>query len=457
MAIEITLFERNHWLNTQALNQDIMDPGSRKTEKQAAFKFVIRAFRYRNYRLFFGGQGVSLVGTWMQQIGMIWLVYRLTGSAFLLGLIGFTGQVPTFVLTSFAGVFADRIDRRKLLLATQIFAMIQAFLLAFLTLTGAIAVWHLIVLSIFLGLINSLDIPARQSFVVDMVENKEDLGNAIALNSFMFNGARLVGPSIAGLLIGIVGEGICFLLNGISFLAIIIALLAMNIRKKKIKSKHAPIIQGLKDGYAYAFGFPPIRYIILLLGLISLMGMPYLVLMPIFAKDILHGGPHTLGFLMGATGIGALIGAAFLASRKSILGLWRLIVIASNIFGLGLIAFSFSRHIQLSLCMMLLTGFGMIVQMASSNTILQTIVDEDKRGRIMSFYAMAFMGMAPFGSLMAGSLASRIGAPTTLMISGIACIIGSLLFLTKLPLMRRIVKPIYVQMGIIREMPTELQ
>lgn len=434
-----------------------MDSGSRNTQKQAAFRFIIRAFRYRNYRLFFGGQGLSLIGTWMQQIGMSWLVYRLTGSAFLLGLIGFTGQVPTFVLTTFAGVFADRIERRKLLFATQVSAMIQAFILAFLTLTGAVAIWHLIVLSIFLGLINALDVPARQSFVVDIVQNKEDLGNAIALNSFMFNSARLLGPSIAGLLIGIVGEGVCFLLNGISFLAIIIALLAMKIPKKKIKSKHAPIIQGLKDGYAYAFGFPPIRYIILLLGLVSFMGMPYIVLMPIFAKDILHGGPHTLGFLMGATGVGALAGAAFLASRKSVLGLGRIIVIASSIFGLGLIAFSFSRHLQLSLCMMLLTGFGMIVQMASSNTILQTIVHEDKRGRIMSFYAMAFMGMAPFGSLMAGSLASRIGAPATLMLSGIACIIGSLLFLTKLPLIRRIVKPIYIQMGIIREMPSEFQ
>jgi len=434
-----------------------MVPGSRKAHRQATFKFIIRAFRYRNYRLFFGGQGLSLIGTWMQQIGMSWLVYRLTGSAFLLGLIGFTGQVPTFVLTSFAGVFADRIERRKLLLATQLAAMIQAFILAFLTLTGVVAIWHLIVLSIFLGLINALDVPARQSFVVDMVENKEDLGNAIALNSFMFNSARLLGPSIAGLLIGIVGEGVCFLLNGISFLSIIIALLAMKIPKKKAKSKHAPIIQGLKDGYTYAFGFPPIRYIILLLGLISFMGMPYIVLMPVFAKDVLHGGPHTLGFLMGATGIGALAGAAFLASRKSVLGLGKIIVIASSIFGLGLIAFSFSRHLPLSLCMMLLTGFGMIVQMASSNTILQTIVHEDKRGRIMSFYAMAFMGMAPFGSLTAGSLASRIGAPATLMLSGIACIIGALLFLTKLPLMRRIVKPIYIQMGIIREMPSEFQ
>jgi MFS family permease len=427
------------------------------SDKQSTLTFLVRAFRYRNYRLFFGGQGISLIGTWMQQIAMSWLVYRLTNSAFLLGLIGFAGQIPTFVLTSIAGVFADRWDRRRLLILTQVLAMLQAFLLAFLTFTGHIAVWHLVVLSLFLGMINALDIPVRQSFVIDLVENKDDLGNAIALNSVMFNGARLVGPSIAGLLISIVGEATCFFLNGISFLAIVIALLAMNIPGKKRKSESMPFFQGLKDGYQYTFGFAPTRYIILLLGLISMMGMPYLVLMPIFAKDILHGGPHTLGFLMGASGIGALIGALYLASRKTVLGLGRLIVISSGTFGLGLIVFSLSRYNQLSLLMMLLTGFGMIVHMAASNTILQTIVDEDKRGRIMSFYAMAFMGMAPFGSLLAGSLASKIGAPNTLVISGLACIIGSLLFLTKLPLIRELVRPIYAQMGIIREMPTELQ
>lgn len=434
-----------------------MEHGPSSSEQRTTLNFLVRAFRYRNYRLFFSGQGISLVGTWMQQIAMSWLVYRLTNSAFLLGLIGFAGQIPTFVLTSVAGVFADRWDRRKLLILTQVLAMFQAFLLAFLTLMGHIAVWHLFILSVFLGLINALDIPVRQSFVIDLVENRDDLGNAIALNSVMFNGARLVGPSIAGLLIGIVGEGACFFLNGVSFFAVVVALLAMNIPERKRESETLSFIQGLRDGYRYTFGFAAIRYIILLLGLISLMGMPYLVLMPIFARDILHGGPHTLGFLMGASGVGALIGAIYLASRKTVLGLGRLMVISSGTFGIGLIVFSFSNYIQLSLCMMLLTGFGMIVHMASSNTILQTIVDEDKRGRIMSFYAMAFMGMAPFGSLLAGSLASKIGAPTTLTISGLACVVGSLLFLTKLPLIRKLVRPIYVQMGIIREIPTDLQ
>jgi MFS family permease len=434
-----------------------MENNQSNSAKQSTFKFLLRAFRYRNYRLFFGGQGVSLVGTWMQQIAISWLVYRLTDSAFLLGFVGFAGQVPTFLLTSVAGVFADRWDRRKLLVLTQVLAMLQAFLLAFLTYMGHIAVWHLVILSIFLGLINALDIPVRQSFVIDLVENKDDLGNAIALNSVMFNGARLVGPSIAGLLISIVGEATCFFLNGISFLAIVVALLAMNVLERKRVSEPLPFFQGLRDGYRYTFGFAPTRYIILLLALTSMMGMPHLVLMPVFARDILHGGPHTLGFLMGASGIGALIGALYLASKKTVLGLGRLIVISSSAFGLGLIVFSASRYIQLSLCMMLLTGFGMIVHMASSNTILQTIVDEDKRGRIMSFYAMAFMGMAPFGSLMAGSLASKIGAPNTLIISGCACVIGSLLFLTKLPLIRQLVRPIYVKIGVIRELPTELQ
>jgi MFS family permease len=431
--------------------------GPPNSGQRANLTFLIRALHYRNYRLFFSGQGISLVGTWMQQIAISWLVYRLTDSAFLLGLIGFAGQIPTFLLAPVAGVFADRHDRRKLLVLTQTLAMSQAFVLALLTFTGHVAVWHLVSLSVFLGLVNALDIPVRQSFVVDLVENKEDLGNAIALNSVMFNGARLVGPSIAGLLISIVGEALCFFLNGLSFLAIVIALMAMKVPERTRTPETEPFFQGFKDGYRYTFGFAPIRYIILFLGLVSLMGTSYLVLMPVFARDILHGGAHTLGFLMGASGIGALIGAVHLASRKTVRGLGKLIVVASATFGAGLAVFSFSRYIPLSLAMMLFVGFGMIVHMASSNTILQTIVEEDKRGRMMSFYAMAFMGMAPFGSLLAGSLASVIGAPNTLAVSGLACVAGSALFLTKLPLIRKLVRPIYVQMGIIKEMPTELQ
>jgi MFS family permease len=385
---------------------------------------------------------------------MSWLVYRLTHSAFLLGVVGFTGRIPTFLFAPLAGVLVDRWSRHRLLVITQILSTIQALILAFLVLTGMITVWHIIFLSLFLGFVNAFDVPVRQSFVVDMVEKEEDLGNAIALNSSMATSARLFGPSIAGILIATVGEGMCFLLNGLSFLAVIAALLAMKIPRRKREMQNRQVIQGLKEGFSYAFGFAPIRSLLLLLGLVSLMGMPYQVLMPIFAGKILHGGPHTLGFLMAASGCGALAGTIYLASRKSVLGLGRIIVISSSLFGIGLITFSLSRVLWLSFLLMSLTGFGMMVQMASTNTVLQTIVEEDKRGRVMSFYAMAFMGMVPFGSLLAGSLANKIGAPDTVMMGGIACILGSVLFAKKLPSLRKITRPIYVEKGIIsQELP----
>jgi MFS family permease len=427
-----------------------------RARNQISLRFAARVFKHRNYRLFFGGQGLSLIGTWMQQIAMSWLVYRLTDSPFMLGFIGFSGQVPTFLLASFAGVIADRWNRRNLLYATQTVSMLQAFILAALTLSGSVNVWQIAILSTVLGIANAFDVPIRQSFVVEIVEKKEELGNAIALNSFMFNGARLVGPSLAGLLIGVFGEGICFLLNGVSFFAIIFALRAMTIPAAERRHDPVKMLEGLSEGFRYAFQFTPIFYILLLLGLISLVGMPYLVLLPVFARDILHRGPETLGFLMAAAGVGALCGALYLASRKSVLGLGRLIVIASILFGCALIAFSFSRNLALSLFLMLFTGFNMIVLTASSNTILQTIVEEDKRGRVMSFFAISFIGMTPFGSLLAGGLASRIGAPYTLTLGGIACIVGSLLFFSRLPAIRKVVRPIYEQMGIIRDFPSDL-
>ena len=425
------------------------------SDNSSALKFLLRAFQHRNYRLFFGGQSASLIGTWMQQIAMSWLVYRLTDSAFMLGLIGFTSQIPTFLFASIAGVYADRWNRKHLLIATQTLAMLQAFTLAILTISGLVQVWHLVLLSGILGLVNAFDIPARQSFVVDLIENRDDLGNAIALNSFMFNGARLIGPAIAGLLIGIVGEGICFLINGFSFLGIIVALSAMStkIPEKKLRSPHFG--RDLVEGYAYAFGFMPIRTILLQLALISFIGMPFAVLMPVFARDILHGGPHTLGFLMGFSGIGALSGAFFLAARKTILGLGRLIALSAGIFGMAIIVFALSRLIYLSYLMLCFVGFGMIVQMAASNTILQSIVDEDKRGRVMSFFAIAGMGMAPFGSLLAGASAARIGAPITLIISGAACLLGAFRFARHLPQLRENVRPIYLKKGIIAEPSSE--
>ena len=427
------------------------------TVESSGLKNIFRSLQYRNYRLYFFGQSISLIGTWMQRIALPWLVYSITGSAFLLGVVGFVGQFPTFIVAPFAGVLIDRWNRYTILIITQILAMIQAFILAFLVLNRSIEVWQIILLSTFLGCINAFDMPARHSFVVDMVEKREDLGNAIALNSTMVNIARLLGPSIAGVLIALTGEGICFLINGISYIFVVIFLLMMVITPGKAKIQKTNVLQGLKEGFDYTFGFKPIRYIILLLALVSLMGMPYTVLMPVFAKNILHGGSHTFGFLMGATGVGALTGALYMASRRSVLGLVKLIALFAGVFGAGIFAFSLSHNFVISLVLLLFTGFGMMMQMTSSNTILQTIVDDDKRGRVMSFYTMAFMGTAPFGSLLAGSLASTIGAPATLMIGGATCIAGAIFFARQLPKIKKIIRPIYIRMGIIPEVASGIQ
>jgi MFS family permease len=388
---------------------------------------------------------------------MPWLVFRLTDSTFLLGVVGFASQIPTFLLAPFAGVLTDRWNRYHILIVTQILSMLQALVLALLFFIGVIKVWHIVLLSIMLGCINAFDIPARQALVVDMVEKKEDLGNAIALNSSMVNGARLLGPSIAGVLIALAGEGICFLLNGLSYLFVILSLILMKLKNQKSGIQNPNVLKELKEGFSYTFGFVPIKSIILLLGLISLVGMPYVVLMPVYVKEVLHGGSHTFGFLMGASGVGALIGAFYLASRKSVLGLGKFIPLSAGTFGIGLILFSFSHFFLLSLVLMIIIGLGMILQMATSNTILQTIVDDDKRGRVMSFYAMAFMGTAPFGSIIAGSAASIIGVPNTLIIGGILCVIGAILFARRLTDIRKLVRPIYVRLGIISEVASGIQ
>lgn len=416
-------------------------------------KATLRALRSSNYRLFFSGQGVSLMGTWMQQTAMSWLVYRLTGSAMILGLIGFTSQIPMLLFSPIAGVYADRLNRYRMVIATQFCAMLQALALAFLALTGLIEIWHLFVLSFLLGLINSFDMPIRQSFVVELLESKADLGNAIALNSFLFNGARLLGPSIAGVLIGMTSEGTCFLINGVSFLAVLLALLSMKIKKPALSRAKDSIISDMKGGFTYVWNFIPIRYILFNLALMSFVGMPFAVLMPVFAKDILKGGPETLGFLMASSGLGAIAGALFLASRKTILGLGRLIVIGSIMFGTGLIFFAMSRSVLLSAVLLTFTGFGMMVQMVASNTIIQTIVDDEMRGRVMSFFAMSFAGTMPFGSLYAGSLASFIGAQWTLIISGAVCIAVALLFYRRLKPIREVIRPIYHKMGILPDSP----
>ena len=410
---------------------------------------AFRSLKHRNYRLFFAGQGISLIGTWMQQVAMSWLVYRMTGSALLLGVVGFAGQIPTFLLSPFAGVLADRWNKRNALVVTQALSMLQALALAALVLTKTVSVWQIITLSILLGCVSAFDITTRQAFVPDMLEKKGDLGNAIALNSSLFNGARLIGPAIAGGLIALMGEGMCFLLNGLSYIAVIAALLMMKIESRPLQAEKEGFMSGISQGFSYVFSFKPMKSILLLLALISFAGVPYAVLMPMFAGKVLHGGPHTLGFLMAASGLGALGGTIFLASRKDGLRLGMMTPVGGVVFGAGLMAFSRSHSLWLSLLLMSITGFGIMVQMASSNMVLQNIVEDGKRGRVMSFFAMAVMGTAPFGSLLAGGLAGRIGAPATLFICGLCCVLGSMVFSSRLPSLKEELEPIYGQREII--------
>jgi MFS family permease len=396
---------------------------------------LVRALRHRNYRLFFSGQLISLTGTWMQMVAQAWLVYRLTGSAVLLGFVGFSGQIPVFLLAPLGGSVADRLNRRRILVATQTMSMLLAFLLAALTLTGYVEVWHVFVLASLLGITNAFDIPTRQAFVVDMV-GKEDLINAIALNSSMINGARIVGPAAAGVLLEALGEGWCFFANGVSFLAVIAGLLLMNMTTQiRVPLPGSPLAS-IIEGFRYIKHTRPILALLLLLGLVSLMGMPYAVLMPIFADQILHGGARGLGLLMGATGVGALAGSITLAAKSGIHGLGRWIALAALGFGLSLVLFSLSRFFWLSMALLLPVGFCMIIEMASSNTLIQTLVSDELRGRVMAVYSMMFMGMAPFGALLAGALAHSLGAPSTVALGGLACIAGALVFSWHLPALR---------------------
>ncbi|HEY2375874.1 MAG TPA: MFS transporter [Gemmatimonadaceae bacterium] len=412
---------------------------------------LLRALRHRNYRLFFGGQSVSLVGTWITRIATSWLVYRLTGSALLLGVVGFCGQIPTLVLSPFAGVLVDRHDRHRILVITQFFSMLQSLALALLALPGIITVREILVLQVVQGVINAFDTPARQSFIVDMIEDRADLPNAIALNSTMVNGSRIIGPSIGGVIIAAVGEGWCFMIDAISYVAVIASLLAMRVEKRPRRQAQTKVLEELREGLLYVSRSVPMRSSLLLLALVATMGMPYTVLMPAIATDRLHGGAHTLGFLMTASGLGALAGALYLASRNSVLGLGRAMVLATMAFGVGLAAFSQSRLLWLSLLLLPVVGGGMMVETASTNTILQTIVEERMRGRVMSFYTMAFLGTAPLGSLLAGILADRIGAPMTILLGGVACVIAGVWFGSRLPSLRALLRPIYIQKGIIAE------
>ncbi|MEW6708873.1 MAG: MFS transporter [Candidatus Riflebacteria bacterium] len=396
------------------------------------FFATFRSLQYRNYRLFFCGQTISLIGTWIQKISVPWLVYKLTGSSLLLGTVSFAGQVPTFLLAGIAGVYADRLNRFRILVVTQFLSMIQAILLTALYFSGNIQVWQIVVLSVFLGVINAFDIPARHSFVVEIVEKREDLGNAIALNSSMVTCARLLGPSLAGILIASVGEGVCFLINGFSYLFVILSLIGMKNLPVALKKHEKPVFKELKEGFKYTFSKLPMRASIFLVALSSFFGVPYVVLMPVMTREVLHSGAQTYGFLMGSSGIGALAGALFLASRKDQAGLEKVIPSAAAIFGVGLLLFSYSRSVVLSLFLIPVIGLGMMVQMASSNTLLQTQVDDQMRGRVLSFYTMAFMGTVPFGSFVAGMAADQIGAPLTLRLGGVFCLIGSWVYLYNL-------------------------
>jgi len=396
----------------------------------------------------------------MTRVATSWLVYRLTGSALLLGVVGFAGQIPTFILAPFAGVLVDRLNRRNLLVWTQVLAGIQSLAIAFLTLAKVITIHEIIALSAFQGLINAFDMPGRQSFLIQMVSDdtgkteKQDLSNAIALNSSIVNMARLVGPSLAGLVIAAVGEGYCFAIDGVSYIAVVVSLLMMRVPPSTLKRATTSMLEQLREGWSYVVNFRPIRTILTLFALLSLMGMPFIVLMPIFASQVLHGGPHTLGYLMGASGVGALVSALSLALRKSVRGLTTMIQIAAVMFGSGLILFGLSRHLALSLLLMLIVGFGMMQGLAASNTVIQTLAPEDKRGRVMSYYTMAFVGMTPFGSLLAGGLAHKFGAPHAVMITGAFCLAGVAWYTTQLKSIRAVMRPIYIEMGILKN-PSE--
>lgn len=409
-----------------------------------------RALRHRNFQLFLSGQSISLIGTWMTRLATSWLVYRLTHSALLLGVVGFAGQILTFLLAPFAGVWVERMDRRRVLVWTQVGAAVQSLALAWLTIAKVITIKEIVLLSMLQGLINAFDMPARQAFTVQMVDDRADLGNAIALNSSLVNATRLVGPALAGLVIVWVGEGWCFFIDGVSYIAVIVSLQMMRLKPMAATRQTATMLVQMREGWDYVAGFRPIRTVLVLFAILSLMGWPYTVLLPIFAGSVLHGGPHTLGWLTGASGVGALASALVLAARKSVVGLTRQIQFAGVLFGLGLIGFGFSHVLWVSMLTMLVVGWGMMTGLAASNTIIQTLAPEDKRARVMSYYTMAFVGMAPFGSLLAGGLAHWIGAPRTVMITGVCCIAGAAWYTTELPKIRLVMRPIYEGMGLLR-------
>jgi MFS family permease len=396
----------------------------------------LRALGHKNYRLFYGGQLISLTGMWMQIVAQSWLVYRLTGSAATLGFVAFAGQIPGFLLAPVGGTVADSFSRHRILITTQALAMLLAFALAALTLTGNVAVWHVYVLAALLGVVNAFDIPTRQAFVADLVD-REDLVNAIALNSSMINGARLVGPAIAGLLVATIGEGWCFFVNGVSYIAVIAGLSRMRVARQLTNAERRSPVRRVVEGFSFVGRTGPIRALIILLGLVSLFGMPYTVLMPVFADRILHVGAGGLGVLLGAAGVGALGAALLLVMRRGVRGMGRWVALSSAGFGAGLVLFSQLRDFRLAVAVLVCVGFSMIIQIASSNTLVQAMSPNALRGRVMAVYSMMFLGMAPVGALLAGWLAERVGAANTVALGGVGCILSALIFSLRLPALRR--------------------
>jgi MFS family permease len=437
----------------------VNDPASSSSTPEtslASISHAWRALRHRNFKLFFFGQSISVIGTWMTRVATSWLVYRMTHSALLLGIVSFAGQIVSFLLGPFAGVWVERLNRRKLLVWTQAAGAVQSLALAVLTLSHVINLWEIIALSAMQGVINAFDMPGRQSFLVQMVEERSDLSNAIAINSSMANGARLIGPAIAGLVIGAFGEGWCFLIDGVSYFAVVASLLLMRMKPLDVRRKTTSMFEQMREGWNYVRKFRPIRTILLLFAILSLMGYSYAVLLPIFAGQVLHGGAYTLGGLTAASGIGALASGLSLAVRKSVVGLTRMLQIAAAMLGSALILFGLSHILWLSLVLMVFVGFGLMQAAAVSNTIIQSLVPEDKRARVMGYYTMAFFGAAPFGSLLAGALAHRIGAPHTVIITGAFCVAGSLWFTLELPKVRAVMRPIYQDMGLLPSREIEL-
>jgi MFS family permease len=446
LSYNISASNKNIMAET-ATSSELRDAGNTEKQKnRVGVRTTLRALRHRNFQLFFGGQLISLIGTWMQNIAQDWLVYRLTGSSLLLGTVAFASQIPIFLLAPVSGIVADRWNRHRIVIATQSASMLLALTLATLTLSGRIRIWEIMVIASLLGVVNAFDIPARQAFLIDMV-GRDDLLNAIALNSSMFNSARIIGPAIAGILVASVGEGWCFFANGISYIAVITGLLLMRLTRKGELQKKGSALENMIEGFRFARHTAPVRALLLLIGVVSLAAMPYTVLMPIFAGRILHGGARQLGMLMGATGVGALFGALTLASKADVKGLGKWVWIAATGFGTSLILFTLSRRLWLSMALLVPTGFGMMVQMGATNTLLQVMVPDRLRGRVMSLYSMMFIGMGPIGALIGGAIAARIGAPWTVAVGGVTCLAGGAIFARRLPGMRGVARQLILEQG----------